>query len=63
MTTYRLTELWNGLNEKRIFQRNVDSTLNCGVFAREELILFFFLPVSNIGTLLEVSQQGLQIKK
>lgn len=51
------------MNDKEISKTNVDSTLTCGVFTREALILFVvLLQVSNIGTPLEISQ-GLKSTK
>ena len=59
-----MLKLLNSLNNKEISNRNVDSTLTCGVFTREALILLVvLLPVSNIGTLLEISQQDLKNTK
>ena len=62
-----MLKLLNDLNDKEISKtnkKNVDSTLTCGVFTREALILLVvLLPVSNIGTLLEISQHSLKNTK
>ena len=62
-----ITEIWNGLSEKGIFKEMWTAHWP-GILPEKNSFFFFsffsfFFPFSNIGTLLKVSQQGLQIKK